>query len=96
MTKGFIFKTSDRTLSECFERELFGADILARDDVLSLEPGDQLFLLNVDSNELSGPYEASSRGGAQLVPQAWKGSYPFQVAVHVPDTIGSIQNAKQE
>ena len=95
MTKGLIFKTSNRTLSECFERKLFGADILARDDVLALEPGDQLFLLNVDSDELSGPYEASSTGEEKLIPEAWKGSYPYQVAVRFPDTIGKIQNAKQ-
>jgi len=95
VNKGLIFKTSNRTLSECLDRKLFGADIVARDDVLFLEPGDQLFLLNVDSDELTGPYEASSAGGVRLVPQAWKGSYPFQVAVRIPDTIGSIQNAKQ-
>ncbi len=51
MQKGFIFKCTNKSESECLSRLLFGTDRLAADEVLSLQPGDKLFLLNVESDK---------------------------------------------
>ena len=58
--KGFIFKCTNKSESECLIRSLFGTDKIAGDEVLSLQPGDKLFLLNVESDKLAGIYEAKS------------------------------------
>lgn len=95
MTRGFIFKCSNKTESECLDRLLFGADRLASDEVLSLELGDRLFLLNLEGDRLVGVFEAASRGGHNLVPEAWKGRYPYQVLVQPLGQTGVIGKAKE-
>jgi len=56
MTKGLILKCSNRSEADCYGLSVFGSDVLARDEVLMIEPGDRLFLLNVDSNTLTGTF----------------------------------------
>ena len=51
MQKGFIFKCTNKSESECLNRQLFGTDRLAADEVLSLQRGDKIFLLNVESDK---------------------------------------------
>ncbi|MDO8749700.1 MAG: DNA methyltransferase [Dehalococcoidia bacterium] len=95
MSKGLILKTSDNTENACYELGLFGADMLARDQVLMIEPGDKLFLLNVESNTLAGTFEATSNGGYRLVPDAWKGQYPYQVKIRQTNGQRIISQAKE-
>ncbi|MFH1560731.1 MAG: DNA methyltransferase [Chloroflexota bacterium] len=95
MPKGFIFKCTNKSESECFDRSLFGTDKLAGDEVLCLEPGDSLFLLNVESNRLAGVFLAETAGGHRLIPEAWKGRYPYQVKIECIDQPKWIENAKE-
>ncbi len=90
-----IFKTSNKTEPQCYELSLFGADVVARDEVLSLEPGDKLFLLNVERNVLSGVFEASTKGAHRILPDAWDGRYPYQVKVIQPPDVHNIGRAKE-
>jgi DNA modification methylase len=87
-----IFVSSEKTEKECFERMLFGTSKVYADDALAVKKGDLLFLLNIDSNVLHGIYRAKSDGGQNIVPEAWKGKYPFQVEVEL---ISSPQNLKK-
>lgn len=93
--KGLIFKCTDKSESECLERSLFGTDKIAGDEVLSLRPGDKLFLLNVESDKLFGIYEAKSGGERSIVQKAWKGRYPYQVEVQLLGPMRVITNAKK-
>ena len=95
MTKGFIFKSSAKSESECLEKLIFGADRAAKDEVLNLRPGDKLFLLNVDSDTLMGTFEAASKGSYQLMPDAWRGNYPYQVKIQSTDNTAMISDAKR-
>ncbi|MEK7777503.1 MAG: hypothetical protein AAB303_02620, partial [Chloroflexota bacterium] len=95
MSKGLILKCSNTSEADCYRLSVFGADVLARDEVLMIEPGDRLFLLNVDSDTLTGTFEAVSKGGYRLVPQAWKGQYPYQVKVRPTNALLTIRHAKE-
>ncbi len=95
MAKGLILKTSNSTENDCYELRLFGADMLARDQVLMIEPGDSLFLLNVDSNTLRGRFEAVSKGGYKLIPHVWRGQYPYQVRISPENGQHTINNAEE-
>jgi len=95
VSKGLILKCSDSSEADCYELSVFGADVLARDAVLMIEPGDKLFLLNVGTNTLTGTFEAASKGGYRLVPQAWKGQYPYQVKIQPTNGVHTISQAKE-
>ncbi|MEM4244084.1 MAG: DNA methylase, partial [Candidatus Bathyarchaeia archaeon] len=90
--KAHIFVSTDKTESECFQRKLFGTNKLHADDILATKAGDILFLLNVNSNVLHGIFRAKSDGRKDIVPEAWKGRYPYQVEV---EQLGPIQTLKK-
>jgi hypothetical protein len=94
VVKGLILKCSDRSEAECFDRSLFGADVLGRDEVLSIESGDRLFLLNVASDRLIGTFVATAKGAESIVPEAWKGRYPYQVQVTLLGQRRTLEDAK--
>lgn len=87
-----IFVSSVKTEKECFERMLFGTSKIYADDALTVKKGDLLFLLNIDSNVLHGIFRAKSDGKQSIVPEAWKGKYPYQVEV---EQIGRPQTLKK-
>jgi DNA modification methylase len=93
-TCGHIFVCTKKTESECFQRMLFGASKTYAADVLSVKAGDLLFLLNVDSNVLHGIFRAKSDGKQNIVQEAWKGKYPYQVEVELMGDVQKIENAK--
>jgi DNA modification methylase len=92
--KAHIFVCTNKTEHECLQRMLFGTSKLYADDVLATKLGDILFLLNTDSNVLYGVFRAKSDGRQNIVPEAWKGKYPYQVEVEPLRNIQSINNAK--
>ena len=94
MGKGLIFKCSDRSEEECLDRMLFASDAIAKDQVLSIEPGDSLFLLNLDTDILKGVFKAASPGGHNIIPGAWKGRYPYQVKAVLEGDVRTVCNAK--
>src|SRR4030065_2889180 len=91
-TTSHIFVSTDKTEPECFKRMLFGTSKLYADDALAVKTGDILFLLNVNSNILHGIFRAKSDGRQNIVPEAWKGKYPYQVKV---EQIGNLQTLKK-
>ncbi len=90
--KAHIFVSTDKTESECFQRRLFSTNKLHADDVMATKAGDLLFLFNVNSNVLHGIFRAKTDGRKNIVPEAWKGKYPYQVEV---EQLGNIQTLKK-
>ena len=74
MTKGYIFACTNKSEKECFENSLFGTSHIYADGVLDLEPGDILFLVNLESDRLFGSFRAITKGSYNLAPHAW-GAY---------------------
>lgn len=74
------------------DRMLFGTSKVYGEDALAVKKGDLLFLLNIDSNVLHGVFRAKSDGKQNIVPEAWRGKYPYQVAV---EQVGSLQTLKK-
>lgn len=79
--QGHIFACTSKTEKECFDRMLFGTNRLHGDRVLRVKKGDALFLLNIDTDTIYGPFTAASDGRKDISPEAWKGRYPYQVNV---------------
>jgi DNA modification methylase len=90
--KSHIFVSTDKTENECLQRMLFGTSKLYADAAMATKSGDILFLLNVNSNVLHGIFRAKSDGRQNIVPEAWKGKYPYQVEV---EQLGNIQTLKK-
>ena len=57
--------------------------------------GDILFLLNIDTDKLYGPFIAETAGGEDLDPEAFNGKYPFQVKVGTKGELKTITRAKK-
>ncbi len=79
--KGYIFACTNATEKECFERMLFSTNKIYAEKALQVKKGDVLFLLNLNSDILHGPFKAKSDGMKNIVPEAWNGKYPYQVEV---------------
>jgi DNA modification methylase len=89
-----IFVCTNKTEQECLQRMLFGTSKLYADDALAVKSGDLLFLLNVNSNVLYGIFRARSDGRKNIVPEAWRGKYPYQVEVEPIGNIQTLEKAK--
>jgi hypothetical protein len=78
---GLIFLCSSYTKRDCFRFKVFGLPLAKKDLVEEVVPGTFLFLYDFDAKRLYGVYEAVSRGGLNLEPDAFQGqgSYPSQV-----------------
>jgi len=63
---------------ECFERNLFGD---SRNWPLGVRKGDLCLLYNYNRQIVYGLWKAESNGKKDIVPDAWKGLYKFQVKV---------------
>ena len=71
---GYIFQASGATIGECFSRRLFGAPRQGQPSVDCIKGGKTLlFLYHIGTRELHGIFVAASNGGADLVPNAWRG-----------------------
>lgn len=83
---GLVFLCTNLTKRDCFQYCVFGLPSAQREIVEGVSPGTKLFLLNLDTNELFGIFEAVSSGGLNLVPEAFqefKGSYAAQVRFRI-------------
>ena len=72
-----IFLCSNRTMGECFEKQLFGTSEPYGREV---RRGDLLFLYNYEDNTLYGMWRAETNGGT-YDKLAWGRRYPNQVKV---------------
>jgi DNA modification methylase len=93
--RGYIFACTAKSEKECFDRMLFATGKLYGENVLNVRKGDPLFLFNLDSDTLYGTFRAKSDGAKDLVAEAWKGRYPYQVLVQRNGKISSIKGAKK-
>ncbi len=94
--RGHIFACTKSTERECLDGMVFGTNKIYADKISRVKAGDKLFLLNVDTDKLFGTFEATSDGGFNLVPEAWKGKYPYQVRIgRVELGTKVIENAKK-
>ncbi|MBI2029624.1 hypothetical protein HYT02_04365 [Candidatus Gottesmanbacteria bacterium] len=78
---GYIFRCTNSTEDECFERMLFGEVPKSKEIVDKVKKGDTLFLYNVTSIRLYGVFRADSDGGYNINPEAWNGRFPAQVKI---------------
>jgi DNA modification methylase len=92
---GHIFACTSKSQQECFDRMLFATSRIYGENVLKIKKGDLLFLLNLDTDTLYGTFRAKSAGAKDIVPEAWKGRYPYQVRVSQNGTVHSIAGAKK-
>ena len=93
--RGFVFTTSNKTEKECFERSLFGTDRVYGPVVIRIRKGDLLFLMSIDKDVIYGVFKAISDGGFKLVPDAWKGKYPYQVKVKALGNVIELKHANK-
>ena len=75
------FVCSKNTEAECFQRRLFGDTINYWDEIKNVRRGDALFLYNIETDVLFGPFRASSDGQLNIERSAWEGRFPAQVRV---------------
>jgi len=92
---GHIFACTSKSEQECFDRMLFATSRVYGENVLKIEKGDLLFLLNLDSDTLYGTFRAKSKGARDIIPDAWNGRYPYQVQVLRNGTVHSLAGAKK-
>lgn len=92
---GHIFACTRKSEQECFDRMLFATSRVYGENVLKIRRGDLLFLLNLDTDTLYGTFLAQSQGAKNIVPEAWKGRYPYQVEVSRNGTVHSFVGARK-
>src|ERR671924_95167 len=95
MDVGYIFACTSKSEKECFARMLFATNRVYGESVLKIKKGDMLFLLNLDTDTLHGTFRAKSAGAKDIVPNAWKGRYPYQVQVSRNSKVYSLKGAKK-
>ncbi|MBN2334105.1 hypothetical protein JXL21_01000 [Candidatus Bathyarchaeota archaeon] len=80
----YLFFCNAETQDECLRKRLFGNSQRHWDKVRKIKPGTPLFLYNLDTGCLLGPFQAASKPRIHLDPYAFLGSgrsYPAQVEV---------------
>ncbi|XP_023001553.1 uncharacterized protein LOC111495655 isoform X2 [Cucurbita maxima] len=101
---GAIFMSNSMTITECFERKLFGLPCWLGNFVLQIKSGMILFLFEYENRVLHGVFQAVSDGAMNIVPHAYSSSgqqFPFQVTFSIlwccnPLSEDQFQNAIKE
>ena len=91
--QGYIFACTIKTEKECFDRMLFATNRIYVDKVYQVKKNDTLFLFNLNTDILYGVFRAKSDGKKDIVPEAWKGGYPYQVEVFRDGEIREVKKA---
>jgi hypothetical protein len=81
-----IFMCNDKTVFECVDRGLFGSKRSVLLQAEKIDVKSRLFLFNVSTKAMMGPFRASAAAGINLVSDAWAApgeSSPFPVQVKV-------------
>ena len=97
--EGYLFLSSNRTQKECFQKKLFGSTRKFWGWIEEIKIGTSLFLYNVDSKTLFGPFRAASEGKWNIDPAAWENvrplAFPAQVSVEW-DELHEIKTAHRK
>jgi hypothetical protein len=72
MYVGHVFLCGADTVKECMKRKLFTCSGENVQVVREMEVGSTVFLLNLDSNTLVGPFTAAGPTGTGLKPGGWR------------------------
>jgi len=92
--RGHIFACTKISENECLAKKIFAANRVYQDKALQVKKGDVLFLVNLDTDRLYGPFTAESDGCENIDPNAFNGKYPFQVKVRC-ETLGPLESASR-
>jgi DNA modification methylase len=92
---GFVFACTNSSQVECFDRMLFGTSKPYGALAMKVKKGDFLFLLNLDTDLLYGVFRATTEGKMNIVPEAWKSKYPYQIKVESLGDIVPLAKAKK-
>lgn len=81
--EGYLFLCSNRTQNECLQKRLFGLARKYWGWVQQIRTGTPLFLYNIDSQTLFGPFQAVSEGRLNFDPRAWENVRPLEFPAQV-------------
>lgn len=95
LKRGFLFACTDASESECLDKLLFAAERSHGPVVLRVRHGDILFLNNIDTDVLYGPFRAVSDGSVDLQEGAFGGRYRYQVKVEPLGGVVRVVKAKK-
>lgn len=76
--ESYLFYCSNRTQKECLERRLFGHSRKYWGWVQQIKKGTTVFLFNIDSKSLYGPFKAAGDGALNIDPRAWENVRPIE------------------
>jgi hypothetical protein len=74
-----LFFCNKDTYLECAAKMMFGAP--TGTNYAGVQVGSPLFLLNISTKEITGPFQATTTCQRDIDPDAWNGKFPFQVKV---------------
>lgn len=91
--KCFIMLCNNRTEKECVGRGLFGDREWRLEYLRDIRPGDIGFLLNMNTNELIGVFNARSEAQLDIEEEAWSGKFRAQVRVEAAGELRRVAEA---
>ncbi|XP_019159967.1 PREDICTED: uncharacterized protein LOC109156567 [Ipomoea nil] len=83
---GAIFMSNRSTKDECFNKRVFGLPLSSANFVKNVKAGMFLFLFEYEQRNLYGVFKATSDGGMNIIPQAYRSlgmSFPAQVRFRI-------------
>ncbi|MBE0431093.1 MAG: DNA methylase [Dehalococcoidia bacterium] len=95
LRRGFLFACTDDSERECLGRLLFAAEKSYGPVVIRVRRGDILFLDNIDTDVLHGPFRAVSDGSVDIQESAFGGKYRYQVKVESLGRVARVAGAKR-
>jgi hypothetical protein len=94
-SRAYIYDCNNETYPECMSRRIFGGPLGSLTEMKGItggggSGGTTLFLRNVQSNTVSGPFWSISKAAKNLDKVAFGGRYPAQVRVVHAGAVGSL------